>query len=452
MASAKSGSGGAPNGPPNGGAADTAATPASAEPKPRQPRRAARARKPEVVQERPNRSREQSTVNSIRPSRSRGRSSERADEAPNTVRRDERAAQSEPTSGSERSPPAPERPRADPRAIPDSVRDRFTQDGRRWYFPDGARAFRDHGRRLSTPSENAEVIASLVEIAKARGWDSITVRGSERFRQEAWKQGKLAGLEVRGYRANETERAASIRALSRRNDESRPRELPLDHPPGKDEQPTSARSAKSEASASQREGPITGKLLDHGQDHYRFDPKADWSYFIRIQTEEGKRTIWSDDFQRAIKQSLSGVKIGDPVVLQHRGAVPVVVTRQVFDNDGNVIGEKHVSTHRNSWSVERSDFIAQREKAASALRDPMMSPDRISKKHPELVGALLELKIAELAAQQRRDPRDREAFVARVRNGLADEIARGEPLPTVQMREPRTRRTPRERDPSTPVR
>ncbi|MEJ1961055.1 MAG: hypothetical protein WDO56_05700 [Gammaproteobacteria bacterium] len=139
-------------------------------------------------------------------------------------------------------------------------------------------------------------------------------------------------------------------------------------------------------------------------------------------------------------------------MVQHRGAVPVVVTRQVFDNDGKVVGEKQVSTHRNSWSVERKDFIAQREKAATALRDRTQSPDQISKKHPELVGAILELKIAELAARQRREPRDREAFVARVRNGLADEIARGEPLPTVQMRESRARRTPRERDPNTPVR
>src|SRR6185369_4845615 len=127
-------------------------------------------------------------------------------------------------------------------------KDRFTQDGRRWYFPDGARAFKDHGRRLSTPSENAEVIASLLEIAKARGWESITVRGSERFRQEAWKQGKLAGLEVRGYRANEAERAAFIRALSRRDDEVRRPELPLDYPPRRDELSKAALDTKKEPS------------------------------------------------------------------------------------------------------------------------------------------------------------------------------------------------------------
>src|SRR5690242_12778685 len=136
MASAKSDGGSAPNGPPNGGAADATVNPASGEPKPRHARRAARSRKPEVVQERPNQSREQRTLNSIRPSRSRERSSERNGEAPYTLGRDKRAAKSEPTSDPKRQAPLPERPEADPRAIPDSVRDRFTQDGRRWYFPD----------------------------------------------------------------------------------------------------------------------------------------------------------------------------------------------------------------------------------------------------------------------------------------------------------------------------
>lgn len=261
-----------------------------------------------------------------------------------------------------------------------------------------------------------------------------------------------AAPEVRGYRANETERAAFIRALSRRSDQAAPGELPLHHSSGKEVPHRSPADARKEANRGLRDGPITGKLLDHGQDHYRFDAKADLSYYVRVQTSEGKRTIWSEDFHRAIESSLSGVKIGDAVVIQHRGAIPVVVTRQVFDNDGNVIDEKKVSTHRNSWSVERTDFIAQRKMAADALRDQTLSPARISKNHPELAGALFELHIAELAARQRHNPRDREAFVARVRNALADEVARGEPLPTVQMRESRARHIPRERAPNTPVR
>jgi len=85
-------------------------------------------------------------------------------------------------------------PRADtdPWTVPQSVRDRFVQDGHRFYFPDGAPAFRDLGRRLTTPSENTQVIHSLIEIARSRGWTEVSVTGTERFRHEAWRQARLA--------------------------------------------------------------------------------------------------------------------------------------------------------------------------------------------------------------------------------------------------------------------
>src|SRR3569833_3664779 len=86
-------------------------------------------------------------------------------------------------------PPNPPKADADAWAVPASVKDRFAQEGRRYFFSDGSPAFRDHGRRLTTPSENSQVIATLIDIAQARGWESIRVRGTERFRQEAWKQG-----------------------------------------------------------------------------------------------------------------------------------------------------------------------------------------------------------------------------------------------------------------------
>src|SRR6266404_2975053 len=104
---------------------------------------------------------------------------------------------------------------SDPWTVPQSVRDRFVQDGHRFYFPDGKEAFKDRGRRLTTASENTQVIHSMIEIARSRGWTELTVRGTERFRQEAWRQARVAGLSVRGYRPNETEQAQLIRALGR---------------------------------------------------------------------------------------------------------------------------------------------------------------------------------------------------------------------------------------------
>jgi hypothetical protein len=446
MASAKAGTGGGhakTNGSPAGAGAEQSASA-------RRPRRAARSPSAESGDEakaqRASAS-ERTPLNSIRPGRSRAREAREDWQAQNGAREREKPAPRGRVEADERRRPV-SASGTDTSSIPDSVKDRFRQEGRGWYFPDGTRAFRDHGRRLTTRSENTVVIASLVEIAKARGWDSITISNgsSERFRQEAWKQAKLAGLAVRGYRPSEAERAALIRARDRQADESRSQELPLDHPPNDLRQTKSARDAKRDEGGSRRDEPIVGRLLDHGVDHYGFNPKADISYFARIETAHGKRVIWGADLQRAIKESLSQPQIGDAVVLQHRGSSPVTVVRRELDDKGTVLNETQVNARRNAWSIETAQFMDQRAKAADALRDPALSPKLVSQKHPELAGTLLQLKVAELAARRFGDPRDRERFVATVRSALADEVARGEPLRAVQLREARERRAPPERN------
>lgn len=40
----------------------------------------------------------------------------------------------------------------------------------------------------------------MVEIAKARGWNTITVKGTEEFRQSAWMEATQDGLTVAGYK------------------------------------------------------------------------------------------------------------------------------------------------------------------------------------------------------------------------------------------------------------
>src|SRR5690606_11350690 len=81
-----------------------------------------------------------------------------------------------------------ERPtkRATPEPVPDEVRAKFVRIKNAYFFADGAKAFTDRGDRLTTPSENTEVVRSLITIAQARGWNEVVVQGSERFRREAW--------------------------------------------------------------------------------------------------------------------------------------------------------------------------------------------------------------------------------------------------------------------------
>jgi len=383
-------------------------------------------------------------------------------EPENSIRPRRARARRPETRGPAQEPPAPQTPtvpsvghsstsNSDPWTVPASVRDRFTQEGHRFYFPDGAKAFRDHGRRLSTPSENAELIRSLVEIAKARGWDTVVVQGTDRFREEAWRQARLEGLAVRGYRPSEPERAALSRALARRQaapDEPLPSRAPG---PGDAvaEYPGPMKSADD-----RRSGVIAGKLVDHGRDTYHFDPHEEMSYFIRIQTPEGKRTFWGKDLQRAMDQSLTQPKIGEEVALKLTGRDHVTVKRRERDGEGTVLKESDLDTHRNRWVIEKREFFKEREAAAAVLRDPTIEPKAAVASHPELAGSYLHLHAAEIAATTLRDPEDQKKFVTLVRAALAQAIERGDPLLPVRLRDrvhaQGADRTPRERE--TPVR
>ena len=60
-----------------------------------------------------------------------------------------------------------------------------------------------------------------------------------------------------------------------------------------------------------------------------------------------------------------------------------------------------------------------------------------ARQHPELAGTYLQVRAAELAARQMRDPLDQKRFVEKVREALAVSVARGDPLPPVRLREDR---------------
>lgn len=87
--------------------------------------------------------------------------------------------------------------------VPDGVASRFLRVKDEYYFPDRTPAFSDRGNKLATRGNDAEVVKSLVEIAIARGWTTITVKGTDEFRRSAWMEAAQRGLSVVGYKPSE---------------------------------------------------------------------------------------------------------------------------------------------------------------------------------------------------------------------------------------------------------
>jgi hypothetical protein len=318
------------------------------------------------------------------------------------------------------------------RLIPDDIRKRFVQVGDRYYFADGAHAFTDRGTRLVTSSENTEVVKSLIGVAAARGWEEVTVTGTERFRKEAWAAASAVGLKVRGYTPTEFERAQVARGLAREAARTS----------GNREEPARTGAGGAGDARDRPKGLITGRLIDHGVASYRHDSREAISYFVKVETPEGEREVWGVDLKRAIQESLTRPQIGDEVGLRAVRRDSVTVQEPRRDPEGKVIGQKPLDTHRNRWIVEKREFFEERAAAARMLRDPDIDPKRGARRHPELVGTYLQMHAAEMAARQFRDPEDRQKFVSRVRAALADAVARGEPLAPVRLREKAAAATP----------
>ncbi|MCY1302078.1 hypothetical protein D9M70_517200 [compost metagenome] len=126
---------------------------------------------------------------------------------------------------------------------------------------------------------------------------------------------------------------------------------------------------------------IRGELLEHGPAPYQHDPSKDASYFVKLRTDLGERTIWGKDFKQLMEQFQPGERIR----LQDHGTQAVNVVHQQADGTADT-----KLAQRRTWTVEREGMAIDRElsvaatPAASAVpvvaelhRDPRLPGDQI---------------------------------------------------------------------------
>lgn len=328
--------------------------------------------------------------------------------------------------------------KASSQTIPDAVKERFIQIGSSFFFPDGVEAFTDHGNRVTTRSENAIVIQSMVAITMERTAGPVTVTGTDFFKKEAWFAARLAGLDVLGYEPTALEQERLVRAIARRrtaedtpqsSNASGARENGKLERPRIDPGPNAREGSPAEGEL------IVGRLVDHGPAPYHHRHNQPMSYYVRIETDRGDREVWGVDLERAFRKSLSSPGVGDEVGLRAIGRDPVTVIAAKYDPAGREVGREELDTHRNQWLVERKDFLDRRFKMADLFRNASVSALEAIKKYPELEGSYLQLQIAHAGTEQRIQSRElREQFIDHLRAHLAKTIEYGQPLEPVRLR------------------
>jgi len=173
-----------------------------------------------------------------------------------------------------------------------------------------------------------------------------------------------------------------------------------------------------------------GKLLNHGRAPHEFHARGHPSYFVKILTDDGERTIWGRGLERAFAKSRTQPQVGDAIGIRENNLAPVSFITRSRNSEGLVVATRRTDTPRPHWVIEKLEDFDLRAAAARALRDPTLSRREAVTNHRELAPAYWILDAAQKYAVDRwQNPKTRETFVAAVRDTLALTIERGIELP-----------------------
>ncbi|MBP5790103.1 MAG: hypothetical protein J6W29_07725, partial [Neisseriaceae bacterium] len=224
-------------------------------------------------------------------------------------------------------------------------------------------AFSDKGNQLSTSKSDQQTIADMLQVAKAKGWNTVKLRGNKEFKRQAYIEAAAMGLIVKGYSPTPQDlamveaRKKELGVHSIEEHKTQSKEPKQQRQPEKaQEQPKTEKQPEPQQQTPQAaiQG---GILLAHGKEHYHFNKANKDSYFATLQNPDGtKNTLWGRDIERAIKES--GAEVGDRVSLQKSGVENVRVRDVVRDEQGepvlNADGVPKTDEHmyqRNQYAV-----------------------------------------------------------------------------------------------------
>jgi hypothetical protein len=304
--------------------------------------------------------------------------------------------------------PQPEAAQADVDRTREALRKRYIEVGDRYHFRDKANevAFKHSEREISTKHDTVTVARDMVELAASKGWQAIELKGTETFKREAWMQASLQGIAAEGYQPREVdvarfeelkaERERTTNRLNSNNAEKDRRAerqqasefpnnvVPIDKASAPTRSdlpqralPTEEREAVTALQAMMRERgdsekavamaskiaterfqiPRTyvGTVVEHGAAPYQHEKGAKPSYYITIDTREGRAIVWGKELSSAVAEN--NTTRGQLIALENLGKVPVTVVDKLKDQSGNVVDTREIDTNRNQWRITPMENI-----------------------------------------------------------------------------------------------
>lgn len=256
--------------------------------------------------------------------------------------------------------------------VPEHIAAKYLVRDDRYHFDDQTVAFIDKGSRLTVQTHNAAVLKDLVEIAKSRDWQAVSVTGTQSFRRDAWRAAYAEGLSVSGYTPSGVELAAANRERERRagtHERVEPAARAFGRSPSGPGESAAEKGAARTPSQPDR-GIQYGTLVDHGVAPYQHDASNSASYYVTLRDAAGaERTHWGVGLEEAITIAKSQPTIGDRVGLHRVGATAVTVTTRAPGPDGEML-TREVDAKRNQWRIEKEEYLRGNVDAKAEAASP----------------------------------------------------------------------------------
>ena len=260
--------------------------------------------------------------------------------------------------------------------IPDNIKTRYHSVGGKFYSISDHKTvlFEDKGKELKTALSDPQTVKDMLEVVKAKGWDSIKLSGSKDFRQAMFIEAAAQGIRTSGYNptAADLQRVEALRERYTQNGitPEMVREQERRHPEVEKEQPRQEPHKRTEQGNSQSE---TGKptqeqeqLKPEGEREERIHTQPDAAMLSAADRLKAQSTLPSDRTINASPRADTDIDV--PVHSIGREEVPAEVVHQTDDmkaaalNTGFVAAKDHYMQKAQKLSKPNQKKLAMYER------------------------------------------------------------------------------------------
>ena len=260
--------------------------------------------------------------------------------------------------------------------IPENIKTRYHTVGGKFYSVSDHKTvlFEDKGKQLKTALSDPQTVKDMLEVVKAKGWDSIKLSGSKDFRQAMFIEAAAQGIRTSGYNptAADLQRVEALRERYAQNGitPEMVREQERRQPEVEKEQPRQEPHKRTEQGNSQSE---TGKPT---QEQEQLKPEVEREERIHTQPDaamlsaadrlKAQSTLASDRTINASPRADTDIDV--PVHSIGREEVPAEVVHQTDDmkaaalNTGFVAAKDHYMQKAQKLSKPNQKKLAMYER------------------------------------------------------------------------------------------